>query len=102
MSNSTQQFQISLNDTSFNLTAGTVCIPKTFNATFGNGKSIASCLYVKNVPNRNLFNMQLYHVFGWLWMMNFIVAFTECSLAGAFASYYWTLDKKVSIRIVNI
>merc|ERR1740124_1798672 len=27
-------------------------------------------------------------------MMNFIVAFTECSLAGAFASYYWTLDKK--------
>ena len=43
---------------------------------------------------RNLFRMQVYHLFGWFWLMNFIVAFGECVLAGAFASWYWAWDKK--------
>jgi len=27
------------------------------------------------------------------WVMNFIVALGQVTLAGAFASYYWTMDK---------
>ena len=42
----------------------------------------------------HLFRMQVYHLFGWFWIMNFIIALGQCVLAGAFASYYWALDKK--------
>lgn len=38
--------------------------------------------------------MQVYHLFGWFWVMNFIIALGQCVLAGAFASYYWAWDKK--------
>ena len=44
--------------------------------------------------NRHLFRMQVYHLFGWFWVMNFIIALGQCVLAGAFASYYWAWDKK--------
>ena len=27
-------------------------------------------------------------------MLNFIIALGQCALAGAFASWYWTMDKK--------
>ena len=42
----------------------------------------------------HLFRMQVYHLFGWFWVMNFIMALGMCVLAGAFASYYWAWDKK--------
>lgn len=41
--------------------------------------------------------MQVYHLFGWFWVMNFIIALGQCVLAGAFASYYWAWDKKTDI-----
>ncbi|EDO36512.1 predicted protein [Nematostella vectensis] len=41
--------------------------------------------------------MQVYHLFGWFWIMNFIIALGQCVLAGAFASYYWAFDKKNDI-----
>eukprot|EP00731_Ephydatia_muelleri_P024034 Em0016g305a len=33
------------------------------------------------------------HLFGLFWIGNFIVALGECTLAGAFASYYWAFKK---------
>ena len=42
----------------------------------------------------HLFRMQVYHLFGWFWIMNFIIALGQCVQAGAFASYYWAWDKK--------
>ena len=42
---------------------------------------------------RDLFRMQIYHVVGWLWTLNWILAFGQCVLAGAFASYYWAFNK---------
>jgi len=30
----------------------------------------------------------------WLWMMNFIIGLGQMTLAGAFAAYYWTFNKK--------
>ena len=38
--------------------------------------------------------MQVYHLFGWFWLMNFIIALGQCVLAGAFSSYYWAWDKE--------
>ena len=51
----------------------------------------------------HLFRMQVYHLFGWFWLMNFIIALGQCVQAGAFASYYWAWDKKhVSVTLKHI
>lgn len=44
-----------------------------------------------NVPFKYL---QFYNLFGFLWLLNFIIAFSHMVLAGTFATYYWTFDKK--------
>ena len=46
--------------------------------------------------------MQVYHIFGWLWGANFIIAFAECSLAGAFASYYFAFKKPKDIPTMPV
>jgi len=38
--------------------------------------------------------LELYHLFGGLWTLNFLHAIGECVIAGAIASYYWVHDKK--------
>jgi len=38
--------------------------------------------------------MQLYHLFGGFWALNFLHAMSECVIAGAIASWYWVHDKK--------
>uniref|UniRef100_A0AAV2KW16 Choline transporter-like protein n=1 Tax=Knipowitschia caucasica TaxID=637954 RepID=A0AAV2KW16_KNICA len=36
---------------------------------------------------------QFSNLFAFLWMVNFTIALGQCTLAGAFASYYWALKK---------
>ena len=63
-------------------------------------QSLNFLLNVLSVCYSHLFRMQVYHLFGWFWIMNFIMALGMCALAGAFASYYWAWDKKtVSVNI---
>ncbi|KAJ3105785.1 hypothetical protein HDU96_008442 [Phlyctochytrium bullatum] len=38
--------------------------------------------------------LNLYHIFGFLWGFNFLLGLNQLTLAGGFATYYWTLDKK--------
>ncbi|ESO06087.1 hypothetical protein HELRODRAFT_93910 [Helobdella robusta] len=38
--------------------------------------------------------LQAFQLFVWFWLLNFIIALSQVTLAGAFASYYWTFDKK--------
>jgi len=38
--------------------------------------------------------MQLYHLFGGFWALNFLHAVSDCVIAGAIASWYWVHDKK--------
>uniref|UniRef100_A0A8C8EQW8 Choline transporter-like protein n=1 Tax=Oncorhynchus tshawytscha TaxID=74940 RepID=A0A8C8EQW8_ONCTS len=55
-------------------------------------------LWVFTLPiKRNLFNLQIYNVVAFLWCVNFVIAMGQCSLAGAFASYYWSLNKPSDI-----
>ena len=91
MSNGTKEYQLSHNDTNHNLTVGDVCDPESFPKQYPN--THVSCLFAKYKENVYLLNIQIYHLFGWLWGWQFLVAFTECSLAGAFASYYWARKK---------
>ena len=41
--------------------------------------------------------MQVFMLFMFFWVMNFIVALGQMVLAGAFASYYWAFDKPKDI-----
>lgn len=42
---------------------------------------------------RSLFNLQIYGVLGLFWTLNWVLALGQCVLAGAFASFYWALNK---------
>ncbi|XP_035879736.1 choline transporter-like protein 4 [Phyllostomus discolor] len=42
---------------------------------------------------RFLFNLQIYAVLGLFWTLNWVLALGQCVLAGAFASFYWALNK---------
>lgn len=51
--------------------------------------SITSCGYTVKF-SKELQYMLVYHLFGLLWTLQFILAFTYCVIAGATANYYWT------------
>nr|KAF6445156.1 solute carrier family 44 member 5 [Molossus molossus] len=36
---------------------------------------------------------QIFNLFVFLWLINFVIALGQCALAGAFASYYWAFQK---------
>jgi len=59
-------------------------------------KSI-SCNFQKYNTDENVLRLQVFHLFGWFWIMNFIIALGQCVLAGAFASWYWAWDKKKDV-----
>lgn len=51
---------------------------------------------------RNLFWFQLYNLFLWFWMMFFVIALGQMTLAGAFASYYWAWNKPKDIPMFAV
>lgn len=60
-------------------------------------------LYSLSPPPSFLLGLQLYHFFGLLWIGNYILALGECTLAGAFASWYWAWRKpKVIPRCAQV
>ncbi|XP_041091249.1 choline transporter-like protein 4 isoform X3 [Polyodon spathula] len=72
------------------------CDPSSFNASSSPCES-ARCMFFKyneeGLFQQNLFNLQIYNVLGFLWCMNFVLALGQCTMAGAFASYYWAFNK---------
>ncbi|XP_017658830.1 choline transporter-like protein 5 [Nannospalax galili] len=36
---------------------------------------------------------QIYNLFAFLWLVNFVIALGQCTLAGAFCTYYWAMRK---------
>ncbi|GAA6103840.1 choline transporter-like protein 4, partial [Tachysurus ichikawai] len=77
-----------------------VCV-QTFNSSLYASCQSARCMFIKyntdGLFQRNLFNLQLYNVVGFLWCANFVIALGQCTLAGAFASYYWAFHKPSDI-----
>ncbi|XP_012657085.1 choline transporter-like protein 5 [Otolemur garnettii] len=49
-------------------------------------------LYEQYIPTFHAYNL-----FVLLWLINFVIALGQCSLAGAFATYYWAMNKPKDI-----
>ncbi|XP_078073429.1 choline transporter-like protein 4 [Mustelus asterias] len=76
------------------------CNPMAFNGSEYNCEGVKCAFYKYNdegLLQRNLFNLQIYNIIGFLWCMNFVIALGQCTLAGAFASYYWAFKKPQDI-----
>ncbi|TRY82249.1 hypothetical protein DNTS_009363 [Danionella cerebrum] len=77
------------------------CDPETFNSSQFPLCPSARCVFInyntEGLFQRSLFNLQIYNVFAFLWCVNFVLALGHCSLAGAFASYYWAFSKPSDI-----
>ncbi|XP_029023353.1 choline transporter-like protein 4 [Betta splendens] len=86
---------------------GTVnCDPQNFTSANYPGCPSASCIFIRynneGLFQRNLFNLQIYNVVGFLWCVNFVIALGHCTLAGAFASYYWAFSKPGDIPMFPV
>lgn len=47
----------------------------------------------ESVYHRYILVLHLCNLFVFLWLINFTIALGQCTLAGAFASYYWAVNK---------
>ncbi|XP_058890938.1 choline transporter-like protein 5 isoform X3 [Acipenser ruthenus] len=74
------------------------CDPETFNKT--NVTKLcprSQCTFAfyggESLYHKYIFILQICNVFVFLWLVNFAIALGQCTLAGAFASYYWAFKK---------
>lgn len=58
--------------------------------------SVKSCYVVQNMETYTLY-LQIFAVFVFFWMVNFVTALGQLTLAGTFASYYWSFNKPKDI-----
>uniref|UniRef100_H3CZD2 Choline transporter-like protein n=1 Tax=Tetraodon nigroviridis TaxID=99883 RepID=H3CZD2_TETNG len=78
--------------------ANITCNPDTFSRT--NVTKVcpgSQCMFAfyggESVYHRYILVLHLCNLFVFLWLVNFTMALGQCTLAGAFASYYWALKK---------
>ncbi|XP_030015596.1 choline transporter-like protein 5-A [Sphaeramia orbicularis] len=84
--------------------ANSTCNPETFNRT-NISKALSclgsQCLFAfyggETSYHRYLFVLQLSNLLVFLWLVNFSLALEQCTLAGAFSSYYWARRKPQDI-----
>uniref|UniRef100_A0A671KNJ2 Choline transporter-like protein n=1 Tax=Sinocyclocheilus anshuiensis TaxID=1608454 RepID=A0A671KNJ2_9TELE len=84
-----------------NTTQGDCSVIRMFNTTQYPTCPSARCVFInyntEGLFQKNLFNLQIYNVIAFLWCVNFVIALGHCTLAGAFASYYWAFSKPADI-----
>ncbi|KAM9099619.1 choline transporter-like protein 2 isoform X2 [Sarcophilus harrisii] len=78
--------------------AGQRCNPETFhNSNMTRLCPDARCQFTfyggETGYHRALLGLQIYNVFMFFWLANFALALGQVTLAGAFASYYWAINK---------
>ncbi|KAI0213012.1 Choline transporter-like protein 2 [Lamellibrachia satsuma] len=59
----------------------------------GNDTAGSMCNFLKYGGDQYTAYLQFFQLFMLFWVMNFIVALGQVTLAGAFASYYWAFNK---------
>lgn len=57
-----------------------------------------TCLVGDKALTSHVNYTHVYNTFGLFWVIAFIVAYGEMTLAASVASYYWTREKKVGVR----
>ncbi|KAM8887945.1 LOW QUALITY PROTEIN: choline transporter-like protein 5-B [Synchiropus picturatus] len=74
------------------------CSPQSFSQT--NITKVcpgSQCMFAfyggETVYHRYILLLHICNLFVFLWLVNFTIALGQCTLAGAFASYYWALKK---------
>uniref|UniRef100_A0A8C3XSN4 Choline transporter-like protein n=1 Tax=Chelydra serpentina TaxID=8475 RepID=A0A8C3XSN4_CHESE len=82
--------------------ANLTCDPETFNTTNVTKLCVgAQCTFAfyggESFYHKYIFIFQLSNAFVFLWLVNFAIALGQCTLAGAFASYYWAFRKPADI-----
>ncbi|XP_054879635.1 choline transporter-like protein 4 isoform X2 [Poeciliopsis prolifica] len=82
------------------------CNPQTFNSSDYPECPSASCIFItyneEGLFQKNMFNLQIYNAVAFLWCVNFVIALGQCTLAGAFASYYWAFNKPEDIPVFPV
>ncbi|XP_028259260.1 choline transporter-like protein 5-B [Parambassis ranga] len=78
--------------------ANLTCNPQTFSQT--NITKVcpgSQCMFAfyggESVYHHYILVLHLCNLFAFLWLINFTIALGQCTLAGAFASYYWAVKK---------
>ncbi|XP_031415079.1 choline transporter-like protein 5-A isoform X1 [Clupea harengus] len=84
------------------LYANRTCDPENFNSTnitqLCPGSQCTFAFYGgENIYHRYIFVLQLSNLLIFLWLVNFTVALGQCTIAGAFASFYWAQRKPADI-----
>ncbi|GFS26601.1 choline transporter-like protein 2 [Elysia marginata] len=59
----------------------------------GNDTLSEVCGFIKNGDGDYTIYLQVYNLFMLFWLVNFVSALGQLTLAGAFSSYYWTFNK---------
>lgn len=77
------------------------CDPQSFNVSDYPGCPSASCIFIKYSSEgwfmKIMTYLHIYNVVAFLWCANFVIALGQCTLAGAFASFYWAYNKPADI-----
>uniref|UniRef100_A0A3B3VUW7 Choline transporter-like protein n=2 Tax=Poecilia TaxID=8080 RepID=A0A3B3VUW7_9TELE len=88
------------------ITGNVTCDPQTFNSSHYPECPSASCIFIsyneEGLFQKNMFNLQIYNAVAFLWCVNFVIALGQCTLAGAFASYYWAFTKPDDIPMFPV
>uniref|UniRef100_A0A673AAX4 Choline transporter-like protein n=1 Tax=Sphaeramia orbicularis TaxID=375764 RepID=A0A673AAX4_9TELE len=91
-----------MNDACRNISGTEDCDPQVRTKSLNH----TSCIFIKyndeGLFQRNLFNLQIYNAVAFLWCVNFVIALGQCTLAGAFASYYWAFTKPDDIPMFPV
>ncbi|XP_045619901.2 choline transporter-like protein 4 isoform X2 [Procambarus clarkii] len=82
-----------------NIKENDTCTYEEFNQTQCPG---ASCQFFDYIVDPNIPRLHIYNVFALFWSMFFVSAFGEMVLAGAFASWYWALDKSKDVPTLAV
>ncbi|XP_078541421.1 choline transporter-like protein 2 isoform X2 [Lissotriton helveticus] len=74
------------------------CDPETFNTTnITKACPEARCLFAfyggESQYHKYLIFFQIFNAFMFLWLVNFVIGLGQVTLAGAFSSYYWVVNK---------
>ncbi|KAJ1161041.1 hypothetical protein NDU88_001529 [Pleurodeles waltl] len=75
------------------------CDPETFNTTnITRTCPDARCLFAfyggESHYHKYLIFFQIFNAFMFLWLVNFVIGLGQVTLAGAFSSYYWVINKR--------
>ncbi|XP_052093793.1 choline transporter-like protein 2 isoform X2 [Mytilus californianus] len=60
------------------------------------------CGFVKYGGDQYIIPLEVFLLFMFFWLMNFIIALGQMTLAGAFASYYWAANKSKDIPTMPV